>query len=842
MALGDLNNLGSLSAGSGLKNLNSLGKLGQSSGLGSLNNLGSLGTQKTQSKSQEKTQELLATSKYRNELKVPEIGEKPDTFWSGGWISDTFDWLNMLSYGTVGVLKGKGFAEGVKKRESFSDQDALGQYGLPGAVAGIALDIATDPLTYIAPATVLGKIGKVTKLTPKLKSAQNAFVKTSAGKKLGEMFIYRFGQDPVYKDIAERFIKNQGQQINNIVEIAQPLIKQSKEVRELFTTTNELGQTIRRTPEDISSLSSKLDPKTKEAVTKSYTELSNIIDTKTKEMVNLGILPEDVKQNIGKYLNNQFMFHEGKTSKLITPSSVGLDTGILKKRKDLSDEVREQLGQIIDAGYLLPETAIKMTKTIENAKLFKNVSGSFATDVAEDGFLKIPDSKRWGDLAGKFVPEFIQKDLVSTFGEKSDTLLENAATRKLVGTFKFGKVILNPATHVRNFLSNFVLNSFEGMNPLDPRAMKAYTQAAGELKSKGKFYKEALEQGLGIDTFAAQELKSLLKDDGAFSKLSQPAKNALDKIAGMYEKEEQFAKMAQYIFQRQTRGLSPEEAWKVAERATFNYAQVTPFIRKARSSILGYPFLTFTYKATPQIVKTALKNPTRISNIGKIKSGVENQIPQSEQERLRASESDWVKNGFYIQLPVKDKNGRSLLLDATYLLPFGDLVTGQFFNRGINSETGQYESLPQTLTQKTPFLNVIAELNANQDFYGNRIYNTSDSIEGQTADIARHIIKFMAPPLVGDLLPGGYRQDGTRREQTIKRVIDADRGVEGSGAQTRTPVLELLRTAGVKIDPVDLNSQEYWADKLKEKAVQTFLKEKGDIRGYELLYRPESNK
>ncbi|MFA5365422.1 MAG: hypothetical protein WC325_09615, partial [Candidatus Bathyarchaeia archaeon] len=90
-------------------------------------------------------------------LKAQE-GEKPKEIFSGGFISDIFDVLNAAQYGVVGLLKGKSFSEGVKTRQSFTDDDALGDKGIPGMIAGIALDIAFDPLTYIAPATIVKKV------------------------------------------------------------------------------------------------------------------------------------------------------------------------------------------------------------------------------------------------------------------------------------------------------------------------------------------------------------------------------------------------------------------------------------------------------------------------------------------------------------------------------------------------------------------------------------------------------------------------------------------------------------------------------------------------------------
>lgn len=828
MALSDLNNLSNLGATTGLKSLNSL------SNLGTTGSVSGLGTSRTASKKQQQVQSVLEESGKASELKLPDTGEKPNKFLSGGVIMDTFDWLNMLSYGTVGVLKGEGFKQGIDKRSSFSDEDALGQYGWAGAAAGLALDIATDPLTYIAPATVLAKFGKATKLTPKLKKAQDAFVKTKVGKTLGESLIYRFGQDPVYKEMAERTIKNVGTQTENVVKIAKPLTKMNKEARELFTTTNKAGQTIRRPLEEVQKLADA--GKISEESLNSYKELGKIIDNNTKEMVKLGLLPEDVYKNLNKYVNNQFLGHELKKGRLITPKSVGIDSNILKPRKDISDEVREQLEQILDAGYLLPETAIKMTRTIENAKFMDNVAQRFSSEEALEGFLKMPDSKRYGALAGKHVPEFIQKDLVDIIdGSKKMTGFEKA-TKPIVGAFKFGKVILNPATHARNMMSNFVLNSFEGMNPLDPRAMKAYGKAIKEIKTNGKLFKEAKELGLGLDTFASAEIKDLIKTSG---KVPQKVKNAANKIADIYEKEEQWAKMAQYIFQKEVKGLSPEDAWKVAERATFNYAQVTPVVRRLRQSILGYPFLTFTYKVTPQVARTALKKPTRISNIGKAKEAAEEQADLSTREQVRDTQPQWVKDGFYLQLPGTDKEGRTMMLDLTYLLPFGDLVSGQFFVRGINSETGFKESPVKSLAEKTPFINTIIELSTNQDFYGNKIYKESDDSVKQSADIARHLFKFMAPPLVGEQLPGGYRPDGSQQPSATTKVIEKAQGISGEGKQTRTITEEALRQVGIKINPVDLQTQQYWSDQMKTKAIQTFLEEEGEGRGFEIFYKTD---
>lgn len=326
-------------------------------------------------------------------------------------------------------------------------------------------------------------------------------------------------------------------------------------------------------------------------------------------------------------------------------------------------------------------------------------------------------------------------------------------------------------------------------------------------------------------------------------KLKKGFMEAGEKIADIYQKEEEWAKMAQYTFQRK-KGLSPEAARDIAEKATFNYAQVTPFIRRLRESIFGFPFITFTYKATPQIAKTALMHPERLSVIGKIARGVENISDKEETARERASEPDWVKDGFYVKLPVKDKHGRSAYLDLTYILPFGDLLSGNLLERNINRETGLPESPASAVLKKSPFPNLLAEFAKNQDFNGNKIVKDSDPLDKQLGDVMRHIMKMYLPPAVGELLPGGYRASGERRPTLLGRISELEEKglseIESGGKQTRTLIQELLRQVGLRIQPVDVETQESFTETNRKKALETLLRESGVTSEFKRQFIPKS--
>jgi hypothetical protein len=350
--------------------------------------------------------------------------------------------------------------------------------------------------------------------------------------------------------------------------------------------------------------------------------------------------------------------------------------------------------------------------------------------------------------------------------------------------------------------------------------------------------------GLGLDTFAARELKDILT--GIEGKgLSAGIKRVGKKIASLYQGEEEFAKLAQYIFQRKS-GLGIDEAWKIAERATFNYAQVTPFIRRLRESVFGMPFITFTYKATPQLIKTAIKYPTRISNIGKIKNAIESLSDRKTLAAERAAEPDYIRNGFYMRLPKKDKYGRSYYFDLSYIIPFGDIVSGQMFQ----PEMG--ETTPQTILGRFPVFNAIMQLGKNKDFFGNKIVKDSSTEPAeQGKDIFQYLLKFYSPSLLEGSIETLFNAD-RREEVGLKGLLPGRLGVsikmeEQGGTEiinqmktTRTATQELLRAfLGLKVTPFNIDKEMSRRDAELRKKLQQILIDEGLLREFTIPFVPK---
>jgi hypothetical protein len=777
-------------------------------------------------------------------------GEDVNKIFSGGFISDVFDALNALQYGVTGMLKGKSFIEGVKTRQSFSDKDALGDKGLPGVIGGIIADIAVDPLTYIAPWTIAKKVPLVSKLAKAGKEAifGKRVVKTvetgvkatkevpvlEGGTKVGRYFanklVYAYGAGPEMKDMLTRNTASIAIGTKNIVNITKKLAKIPNLKASKLLTKDETGRFIRTPLEELKKTLGEGD-------FNAVSEAWKSIDDLGKEAVNAKLLTkEKFEENFGEYIKNAYTEYEKAKNKGLFSWAKRKITPIKARKEGLTKEKMIELGQIDDPAYLFFKSSLDILRSTENAKLFNTIKKGYAVDIAQEGFKQLPKTAGLGELAGKYIPENIF-DYVQEISEP----MKYGIGKKLMGDFKFFKVVMNPATHARNIISNQILNWWKlGMNPLDPRVFKSNATALREISKKsGKWMDEAKKIGYDIDTFAANELRHLFdlpEANAAMGKLGKNWSKVKTKLGDVYQGEENFAKLSAYIFNKTTKKLSPENAWKAAEAATFNYAQVTPFIRKMRTALFGFPFITFTTKATPLAAETMLKYPRRVSVFGKIKNSLEDLADIKETERERASEAPWVRDGFYIKLPMKDKYDRSAYFDLTYIIPFGDLMSGQFLERKVSTETGLKESLPLAAMSQAPAINLLKEIGHNQDFYGNSIWKESDDSAGQLQDLFRHMLKTYLPPLVSDQIPGGYNAKGERQQRGI---IGATQTPEDEIRQKRTLQQEIMRNAGLKIQPVNVDIQEDYQEWNRKKALEMLLREKGVVKDFSSTYIPK---
>lgn len=319
---------------------------------------------------------------------VTKAGGESTKYLSGGFIMDAADILNTLDYGVVGLLKGKTFAEGVKERQSFSDEDALGKYGWTGKLAGLVLDIAVDPLTYFAPWKTLGKIPAFAKAAEAAKA--KAFGELHTIKIAGQEMQWRTGGWSPLNFLADNLVY--GHAVD-------------KNFRRMFEEANANKQNALSSADELIGMFSKIDPKVaKETltfaddgsmITRDIEELRRtgsfgdrmpiaeemyaMRDRLMKELVDEGVISETAaKTHWNTYLKQAYDEYLIQKNKGFKGRSKGI--GLDNTTRTATKETRGRLTHAEDAAAVWAGTYKKQIETLYNARINRMVANNFSFD------------------------------------------------------------------------------------------------------------------------------------------------------------------------------------------------------------------------------------------------------------------------------------------------------------------------------------------------------------------------------------------------------------------------------------------------------------------------------
>jgi hypothetical protein len=483
------------------------------------------------------------------------------------------------------------------------------------------------------------------------------------------------------------------------------------------------------------------------------------------------------------------------------------ELGSLLQRHAIPPDVRAAMGEIKDAEYRLVKSAKADANLVAKKKFQEQLAEMFAKDfyppgfapgpgaskLVEDaawqkarrsGYAMIPDDKdAWGALAGRWVPEVVVKYL------QDPRVAKTGALQQMIGLWKAGKTILNPATHVRNSLTNELLTDWgTGLTPLSPRWWSYKGQALKALTQHNSDFEQAKAAGSFLtDTFRSQELSKIL-DNGPLSEGKLKAvygwlQKAGKKPGDLYEFEEQLGKMTVYLSERDKLVKAGADVFDAAKQAAaaadkwlINYRRVPKWVDLIRNGqgplgVLGtVPFITFQYKVAPLVAEAMVKHPTRVTKYFKIGRGVEALADPDETAAEKRVMPEWMKEGIWVKLPMKDKYDRSLYLDATYLIPLADLSGAKVIGPG-----------GEPAMMSTPFVNLLQDVMRNQSrFTGRPIWGQGMTKE----DVAKNIGEYIGSQLLPSLAPGGYgyrnirdavakKPDWLGRTRTLDQVLAA---------------------------------------------------------------------
>ena len=388
------------------------------------------------------------------------------------------------------------------------------------------------------------------------------------------------------------------------------------------------------------ALDGEMDPeKLAEHVRPLYEKVRKTIDDGAQALVDAGAL--ESKNVIKDYIKHYYKKHmdEAKENSRIAKA---LRQSKFFARKQMSWE-QKQLRQIEDdAAFAVTNTILEQKKQLLKAQTLKLFADKFAKDAPPEGadglkWVRMSNEsagggiKKYGALAGKYVPEDVAKALAEAEILGREMAKFNNMYFKLIDHIKVNVTVKNPFTHLYNFGSNMALAFLHGdFN----EAMKT---TAAWLRGDKQFKRwETLANSLGLDSHLS-DLEGLVKPlqseakDGILTWALKEAYMAEGSYLGekaryFYSMEDKVFKIAR--FKKNLEIIAKEKGFDVNDFSKFSADELKAAMKDAQYSYVDYsthfngtlkmldktgvqPFLHYAVKSTPMVLKAALKRPDR---------------------------------------------------------------------------------------------------------------------------------------------------------------------------------------------------------------------------------------
>jgi hypothetical protein len=308
----------------------------------------------------------------------------------------------------------------------------------------------------------------------------------------------------------------------------------------------------------------------------------------------------------------------------------------------------------------------------------------------------MPTGKRYGPLAGMIVRKEIYDDIVGNMrvlmGDENWVENLRSHLETATGKWKWLKVTLNVAGQVRNGISNLMV---VGMSGTDWHKIFApygghpplIVQTLREMRTNGVFYKQGMDRGFGKVTWSNVELSRIetdlldvMKREGNAGPLVY-AKSLMGKLynttGDWYQNVETFFKLLRFIDNMQNRGMTADMAAIDAHEVLIDYSAVKPWVKTARRVPLGMPFVTYTLKVAPVIMRSLVDHPAHSAPILAlsfalpylIAAGLD--VDKDDYDKLMEAMPKWIREKGHVYLwPVKGDDGRWTVVDLGYFFPW----------------------------------------------------------------------------------------------------------------------------------------------------------------------------
>ena len=420
------------------------------------------------------------------------------------------------------------------------------------------------------------------------------------------------------------------------------------------------------------ALDGEMDPgKLPEHVRPLYEKVRKTIDDGAQALVDAGAL--ESKNVIKDYIKHYYKKHmdEAKENSRIAKA--------LRQSKFLQMSwEQKQLRQIEDdAAFAVTNTILEQKKQLLKAQTLKLFADKFAKDAPPEGaeglkWVRMSDEsagggiKKYGALAGKYVPEDVAKALAEAEMLGREMAKFNNMYFKLIDHIKVNVTVKNPFTHLYNFGSNMALAFLHGdFN----EAMKT---TAAWLRGDKQFKRwETLANSLGLDSHLS-DLEGLVKPlqseakDGILTRALKEAYMAEGSYLGekaryLYSMEDKVFKIAR--FKKNLEIIAKEKGFDVNDFSKFSSDELKAAMKDAQYSYVDYsthfngtlkmldktgvqPFLHYAVKSTPMVVKAALKRPDRFLMMQAVLAyGGGSAWLGADNERDNLAKPEWAESG-----------------------------------------------------------------------------------------------------------------------------------------------------------------------------------------------------
>ena len=403
-------------------------------------------------------------------------------------------------------------------------------------------------------------------------------------------------------------------------------------------------------------------------------------------------------------------------------------------------EAREELKLIKDPVYVLNKGLAQMAQSAiahDALNLMSTVIG-VSSDEEVDGWRQIPESKRYGDMAGKWVHPDVYEDIAGMTGltnDKSNPIYE--ILKQINNFYRIGKVTTNPTTVATNILSNNVMMYLDGAPGFNVARL---IRAIKDQRSNSDTYKKFRSAGGGGRNITTDEITKLVNyveknPTSSMGQVLEFAAKAFDESSNFYGWLEDISKFVTATYAME-KGATPIQSVIYADKLLYDYSERSD-VNKFMSST-AWPFITWYMKTAKLIPELALKKPWRIAilaGVGMAISNLNRRREEYEWEELDNMKPFWAREkGMQLIYLGDDDDGNPMWLNFSQIYPWGVLSQ---FNRG----------LPEALRPGAWWVSLLNAYNNYDPFFQQKIYEDWEDDLTKFSKASMYIARQMLPEM-----------------------------------------------------------------------------------------------